>query len=108
MPEDVEIRLPGQTKRDVIGLKEVPGLKIQKQEIPGDTHGELTTFVVIVTLAGISALSAYLLRKHNRRSFTETLEVTHPDGRIERRTVHWDQNSVEAPDSAIIKQIRGV
>ena len=108
MHEDVQIRLPGQTKVDVFELKEVPGLKIEKQEIPASTYGEPTTFVVIVTLAAISALSAYLLRKHNGETFTEVVELIHPDGRIERRTVHWEKNSVEAPDSALIKQIRGI
>src|SRR4051794_34865411 len=103
MAEDLQIRLPGQSKFDVIGIEQSVDLIVEEEKIPDSAYGEPTTFLIIVSLAAISSLAAYLLRKHNQESFTETVEVIDPNGRVERRTIHWDKNSVEPPDSSLIK-----
>jgi hypothetical protein len=104
---EVRFRLRGLTKIDVAELEGSTGIVIEEETIPVGAHGEPTTFALLVTLAGISALSAYLLRKHEGQSFEEIGEIVHPDGRVERRIVRWSANSVEPPDSSLIKQIRG-
>jgi hypothetical protein len=101
------IRLGGLTKLDCQDLGQAEGITYEKAELEEGAHGEVAVFTVMVSMALISTFAAYLLRKHDRQSFEEDVEVVHADGRIERRHIRWNSQSSEAPDAEIIRQIRG-
>jgi hypothetical protein len=105
--DDLKIRLSGLTKFERRDLGERPGIEYEEVKLDAGQHGEVVTFTVIISMALVSTLAAYLLRKHSGQSFDELVEIIHPDGRIERRQVRWRAESAEAPEPAIIKQIQG-
>ena len=104
---EAKVRLHGLTKFDRSELGKMEGLEYSEEELDAGAHGEVTTFTVVFTMALISTLAAYLLRKHKGSSFEEYVEIIHSDGRIERRKISWNSHSSEAPEADIIKQIRG-
>jgi hypothetical protein len=104
---DKQIRLKGLTKLDRYELGEGEGIGYEEAELEGRAYGEVTVFTAMVTMALVSTVAAYLLRKHAGQSFEEDVEIIHPGGRIERRRVRWSAQSSEAPEPAIIRQIRG-
>jgi hypothetical protein len=103
---EVKIRLTGLTKFDRRDLGDAPGMEYQEATLDTGQHGEVATLTVMVTMALVSTVAAYLLRKHGRQSFEEDVEIVHPDGRTERRHVRWRAESAEPPEPAIIRQIQ--
>jgi hypothetical protein len=100
-------RIRGLTKIDRKQLEKEPSIQFIEEPTPAGTHGELVTLSAVVTVSAISALAAFLLKKHRRESFEELIEEIGSDGSVKRRVVKWSKESSEAPDAAIIKQIRG-
>jgi hypothetical protein len=107
MPNETEYRLSGLTKLDALELRDDPAFRLEENKIPGGNFGELTTVTAYVAVSGISALAAFLLRKHHNEDFFEEVEDVKPDGSVKRRVVKWTRKSSEAPDAEVIKQIRG-
>ena len=101
------IRLSGITKLDRLELDGVEGVQFEETKIDADAHGEVTLFTAMIAMAAVSALAAYLLRKHNMEDFEEEVEIVHSDGRVEKRRIKWTKSSTEAPEADIIRQIRG-
>jgi 2-methylaconitate cis-trans-isomerase PrpF len=104
---ELTVRLEGLTKLDVLEIERRPDVRFEEATIPDGSHGEVTVFAAIFAMSALATLAAYLLRKVNNESFSEVVVITHPDGRTERRTVKWQKGSAEAPEAAIIRQIRG-
>jgi hypothetical protein len=104
--KEPKIRLTGLTKFDKLDLGEGPGVEYQESELDAGQHGEVTVFTVVLTMALVSTLAAYLLRKHGGQSFEEDIDIIHSDGRIEKRRIRWRANNSEAPEAAIVKQIQ--
>ena len=107
MPNDPEYWIAGLTKFDALELKKNSAFRVTEEQVPNGAYGELTTITACVTVAGISALAAFLLKKHNGEEFFEEVVEVKPDGSTKRRVVKWSKESSEAPEASIIKQIRG-
>jgi hypothetical protein len=101
------IRLQGLTKLDRYEIGEGEGISYEEAELEGGAHGEVTLFTAMITMALVSTVAAYLLRKHSGESFEEDVEIIHADGSIERRRIRYKAQSAEAPEAAVIRQIRG-
>jgi hypothetical protein len=102
-----EFKLHGLTKLDTRELGKSPGVRYEESTVPEGSHGEVTLFTAIFAMSALTALASYLLRKHNDQSFEETVDVSYPDGRREKRKIRWKSTSREAPEAEIVRQIRG-
>lgn len=107
MTKETEYRVSGLTKLDALELASNPAFRLEENHVPNGAYGELTTITAYVAVSAISALAAFLLKKHHGEEFVEEVEELKPDGSITRRIVRWKKNSTEAPDASVIKQIRG-
>jgi|SRR5262249_1806061 len=107
MGDDVTFEIGGLTRIDAARLRDGSGVTLREASLPQGTYGEPVTFTMVVTVAALSTLAAYLLRKHQGEEFVDEITVTHPDGRREHRRVHWTKSAVEAPESSIVKAIMG-
>ena len=105
MTNDITFEIGGLTRIDALRLRDREGVTIREAPLPEGTYGEPLTFTLIVTAGALSTLAAYLLRKHEGEEFAEEVTVTHPDGRVEKRRVHWKKSATEAPESSIIKAL---
>ena len=103
----MSVRISGLSKLDSKEMQNIEGIQFQEQMVPEGSHGEVTLFTAVFAMSALMTLAAYLLRKHDKQSFEETVEITHPDGRIEKRTIKWNSVKSEAPEAEIIEQIRG-
>jgi len=104
---EMNVRISGLTKLETKELEKEPGIRFEKDAVPEGSHGEVILFVAIFSMSALTTLAAYLLRKHENKSFEETVEVVHPDGRVERKVIRYKHDKTQAPDAAIIGQIRG-
>jgi hypothetical protein len=104
---ETTVRIEGLTKLDMLQIGKPDGVRFEEAKVPDGSHGEATVFAAVFTLNALALLGAYLLRKWNYESFSETVTITHQDGRVEKRTVKWSKESAEAPDAAVIRQLRG-
>jgi hypothetical protein len=70
-------------------------------------HGELGTGLILIALvpSALQVLASYLLRKHDSASFVATIEEIRPDGRSNRKTIHFNAAHSQAPEGEIIKQL---
>ena len=102
---DIIVRVAGLTTLDKEEIDGSPGVTFKQIAVPKGAQGELITFTAIFAMSALATLAAYLLRKHDEEEFEEIVELVHPDGRIERRTVRYRGKKVEAPEAEIIKQI---
>ena len=100
------IRMKGLTKFDRRDLGDAAGINYEEVTLDSGMFGEVGTFTVIVTMALVSTLAAYLLRKHGGQSFEEDLEIIHPDGRVEKRRIRFRAAHSEAPQANVIRQIQ--
>lgn len=106
----VDIRIPELTHLDELELsKRLPadGLRFEQATKSPDLHGELATVtaVVIVSLAALKVLAAYLAKKHYGGTVKQTVEVTTRDGTRRRSTIECSATSEEPPDAAVLKQL---
>jgi hypothetical protein len=81
------------------------GVIFTEEDIPDGAFGEPVTFTLIVTTVAIGVLAAYLLRKHKTETFKEVIEITRPDGTVEKRTVTWTKDSSEGAKTNYIEQV---
>lgn len=107
MPSDVLYEVTGLTRIEAERVRLHTGVTVTPVPIPDGAYGEPVTFTMVVTLTGLSALAAYLLRKGDDQEFREEVTTIHPDGRRETRRVHWRRSTTEAPESGVIKAIQG-
>jgi hypothetical protein len=104
--DEPRIRVKGLTKLDRRDLGDAPGINYEEATLDSGMFGEVGTFTVIVTMALVSTLAAYLLRKHGGQSFEEDVEIIHRDGRVEKRRIRFRADQSEAPQADIIRQIQ--
>lgn len=104
--EDYLVRVRGMTKLDRLELEGQEGVTFEEVPLANRSMGEPATFLMIAGIAALHTVAVYLLRKWERRSFEEVVEIVHPDGTIERRTIRWQAYSSEAPEAEIMKQLR--
>jgi hypothetical protein len=104
--DEPRIRVKGLTKFDRRDLGDAPGINYEEVTLDSGMSGEVGTFTVMVTMALVSTLAAYLLRKHGRESFEEDVEIVHSDGRVEKRRIRFRAAHSQAPQADIIRQIQ--
>jgi hypothetical protein len=107
MADELRVRLHGLSKRDKLDLGEKPGIEYTETTLRTGAQGEVTVFTVMVTMALIQTVAAYLLRKHDNTSFEEEIEIVKPNGEIERRRIRYRSDRAEPPDKQLLEQIRG-
>jgi hypothetical protein len=73
-------------------------------------HGELGTALIIlaVTPAVLGVVSLWLARKHDGEEFEETVTTVAPDGTRSERMVKYKRSASEAPEAAILSELRRV
>jgi len=108
MSNDITFEIRGLTRLDAERLRDHAGVTLREAAVPQGTYGEPVTFTMVVTVAAISTLAAYLLRKHQEETIDQEITVTYPDGRQEHRSVHWKKSATEAPEASLIKAITGL
>src|SRR5438477_11163598 len=85
------IRVPGLTRLDRLDLqRQFPEVMIGFEEAPepGAEHGELVTVAVIgLTVVGLRALAAWLLKNRRGAEIEKTVQVTTADGGTRTETV---------------------
>src|SRR5262245_9625611 len=94
------MRISGLTELEKLTLEEQiqPNqITFQSQPIEDDRHGELltTTAIVVITVAALQGLTAWLLKTSRRDMIEKTIEIVHPDGGIEKTTIKIDLSSSE-------------
>lgn len=108
MSNEMTFQIDGLTRIDALRLRDRDGVTILEAMVPEGTYGEPVSFALIVTAAAVGTIAAYLLRKHQGEEFFEDITITHPDGRKEKRRIHWKKSAAEAGDASIIKAITGL
>jgi hypothetical protein len=106
MSTEIMYRISGLTKIDQLELATDPTFILEEASVPSGTHGEVITLTALVAASAVTALGAFLLRKHEGESFEEVIEEVHPNGTIKRHIIRWKHDSAEPPDASIIKQLR--
>lgn len=101
------VSISGLNKFDQLELEGTPGVRFEEVQVPPGAQGELTVVTVYFAMSALTALAAYLLRKHDGETFEEKVTINYPDGRSEERWVKYNRNSSSAPEADILKQIRG-
>jgi hypothetical protein len=81
------------------------GVQFDRTQVPGGTYGEPGTIIaiVVITLASLKGLTAWLMKKRRQKSISLTTEVVHKDGRKEKKTIHVDVTSSDPAE--IMKQL---
>lgn len=108
MSQELTFVLHGISKQEKTQLESEKDLSFKEEPIPAGSFGEPVTFAVIATIAGISALAAFLLKKNHRKSFEQKIEIVKPDGTKEIKTIKFKESSSEptAEIPGIVKQIQ--
>jgi hypothetical protein len=83
------------------------GVQIDEGKIPEGGHGDLglSVVTVIITLAALKVVGAYLLRKHGEESWTAETESADATG---TRTIHrviYRRNSSESPSKTVVDSL---
>ena len=99
------IVLRGLTTYDRLELGDAEGISFEKDGIDPNAAGEPVTLTAFVTMAAVSTFAAWLLRKHNEKAFTETVEIFKDGQLVARRTLTYSGSSSEPPQASLIKQI---
>jgi hypothetical protein len=63
------------------------------------------TAVIVLTSAGIAALTAYLAKGRRRRILKGVKKIIHPDGRIEEMTIDLDEASEDALKASVLGEL---
>ncbi|WP_370949612.1 hypothetical protein AB5J62_19250 [Amycolatopsis sp. cg5] len=103
-----KFRLPGLSRADALELGEFAdddAISFHHDPVPDGNFGDLGLVTGIVAVAALKGLIGYLVYRHRGKSFEQVIEIEHPDGRIERRSVKWRDTSSEPIDAALAKQL---
>jgi hypothetical protein len=107
------LHVPFATKLDALELRQQLGPEQVTIEpvTPGqDLHGELATAtaIVVVTLAGLRVLAAYLMKDRRKGVMTRHVQVTMPDGTTRAETITLNVDMAKAPEAEVLKQLAAV
>jgi hypothetical protein len=82
--------------------------QIEQEKLQRGEHGDLGATAAIVVLVSplvIQAITAWLLKKRQKRSIVLTMEKIGPDNTTERRRLEITLSDSEAPQADVLKQI---
>lgn len=109
MSDLIRLRVPALTKLDVLEIlqeSEPDMFSIEKEELPAGRHGEpVSAAVVIISVAALQVLAAWLLRTHSGESFRKTVETIDKDGKVTREIIEYKAKSSEAPKQTVLKEL---
>ncbi|SDW51410.1 hypothetical protein SAMN05421504_101790 [Amycolatopsis xylanica] len=103
-----KFRLPGLSRADALELGEFvdrESVSFDHEPVPDGSFGDLGLVTGVVAVVALKGLIGYLVYRHRGKSFEQVIEIQHPDGRIERRTVKWRDTSSEPVDAALAKEL---
>ncbi len=105
-----ELRFHGLTELDVIRLEnslDTSLLQFEEQSLEGDRYGELATItaIIIVSVAALKALSAWLVKNRQATHIERTLEKVYVDGTRETVTIKIDLSKSTVPEAELVKQL---
>ncbi|MFF4485980.1 hypothetical protein ACFY0F_05690 [Streptomyces sp. NPDC001544] len=105
-----KIRLPGLSRSDALELGEFvdrEAIVFRNDPVPEGSFGDLgmVTVELVASAIALKGMVSYLVYRHRGKSFEQVVEIEHPDGRVERRTVKWRDTSSEPIDSALAKEL---
>ncbi|MGW0769275.1 hypothetical protein [Streptomyces sp. NPDC002676] len=105
-----KLRLSGLSRSDALELGEFVdrgAIAFHHEPVPEGSFGDLgvVTVELVASAIALKGMVSYLLYRHRGKSFEQVVEIEHPDGRIERRTVKWRDTSSEPIDSALVKEL---
>lgn len=108
--EITELRFPGLTELDVIELEDTfdaSMIRFESQTIEGDRYGEPATItaIIILSLAALKVLSAWLMKNRQTKHFEQTVELIHKDGTREIKAIKLDLSKSTAPEAELVKQL---
>lgn len=111
--QQVKLQISGLTQLERIELEEFlspEALQFEERSMDDDSHGDLgtTIAIVIVSVAALKALTAWLLSTRQGQSFRQTVVIKYPDGSEEERTIEYNNDSSEAPDAKILEQFQSM
>ncbi len=100
------IHITGLSKLDYHELQhEFKGADIEFKDeaMPGGKHGELvTTAVIIISIAAVKLLGAWLLKNRDRNRIRRTIEIVDKDGVKRTETLDMDLSSSKAPEADVL------
>jgi len=104
------IRIPAVNKLDRLELEAAMSDQVTfgpGPQVPGTAYGEPATVVatLLLSAAALRVLAVWLARRHSTDTITETFEVLHPDGRIEKQTLRVERKASESAEPAILRAL---
>lgn len=108
--EITKIRLPGLDELDVIELEDSldPSMvQFEAQPIEPGRYGEPATItaIIIISVASLKALSAWLMKNKQTKHLKKTVEKFYEDGTREVVTLELDLSTSTAPEAELVKQL---
>lgn len=108
MPETT-IRLSGLNELDAEELLEAvgPTVELQRPEVQEGALAEPATITAVVALTSALMPVVALWLSKGRRSYLrkQTFKITHPDGRVEERTLEVRASSQDAATAEILAEL---
>lgn len=81
-------------------------LEVLRPQLDGDSHNELVTLVALtISMASLTAFTAWLLRTHQSEEVEHRATVRKPDGTEIDLYVKVKRHSSQAPEAQVLKQI---
>jgi hypothetical protein len=108
MNEATTLRIIGLDRLDEKELSTLIGtgdVEFDTIKVPGGTYGEPGTIiaVIIISVAAIKGLTAWLMKKRRQKTVEQTIETEYPDGRKERKVIRVDVSSSDPAE--VMKQV---
>lgn len=99
--------LSGLDRRELAAALPPECLDFEQPEAQGGEHGELATAtaIVVVGVASLRLLAAWLVRARRSQKLTETVEIERPDGTRITRTMVLDLDEVDEPEAAVLRAL---
>lgn len=109
MHKGITYRLHGISRLEKIRFGSSPGVDFEPEPVPAGAYGEPGRFVLVVTVAGIQALAAYLLKDRKVNDESVEIDECRPDGTktIKRIKLRSSEEVAGKGIAEIVKQITG-
>jgi hypothetical protein len=102
------IRIGGLSNLDRLELSQLmpaDTFQFETEEADGAKHGIEPVTIIVVTVLGLRALTAWLLKNRRHDRIERTVEIELPDGTRRTERLSVDLSSSSAPDEQVLKAI---
>ncbi|MDT5054304.1 MAG: hypothetical protein QOI30_2404 [Mycobacterium sp.] len=112
--EETKLAVVGLTRPEALdlerALRATTNPNLEEHDVDNPSAGVLVETIVVLTLGGmaISGLTGWLLKNRTGTKIKQTVEVRHPDGRVETRVLeveHTESITGEYVDD-VVKSLR--